>query len=769
MAIGTGLPRLRAACALVFAAGALLVGAAPALADTTINVNTTSTSSPSGDGHCSLPEAVDWANGGSDPDCAAGTASGTTTINVPAGKYVVTSTLMISSTTNIVGAGASTTDIDGGGAVQVMYVWPAGTSTVSGVEISGGESGTVSCATICTTKEPGRDGGGIYNDGAMTLRDDLISGNATGPGIAGLQFCLFASCPGNDGGNGGSGGGIYNAGTLTIASSTISNNTTGAGGAGNDGQTVGSSAGENGGEGGQGGGGAGIYSQAGTVSITNSTISGNATGAGGNGGGGSNATQTNTNGGNGGQGGGAGSGGGIEVVNGTATITGSTIDENRTGPGSTPGTPGAGLGTGSYGATPAAGHGGVGGGLDFAFPGAPTATLRDDTMTGNSTGAAAPGADSGYGGIAGAIGFYGTGSLTNVTIAGNSSSYGAGAIYLLPGSTLTESNSIIASNRAGLSGTDNCEGFPLTDGGHNIVYGVNTCPGTVADPKLQTLASNGGPTQTMRLGAGSPAIDTVPASACSITTDQRGVARPQGSGCDAGAYEVAPPGLTALTATASGSGSAAVNGQVTANLQDTLVTVRYGTSTAYGSTSTAIDMGSGSAAKPLAVTLSGLQPGTAYHAQVVATNADGTSTSGDLTLTTPTVPTPPAVATASVVKTKVTGDVLLVRVACAAGGAGCSGRLKLTSRITTLRGKVVAIKASAGARTKVRRRTTVRTVGSGSYTLAGGQATVVKITLNALGKRLLKLRHRLLARLTSSGTASLTSKVTFIYKPKRRK
>ncbi len=64
---------------------------------------------------------------------------------------------------------------------------------------------------------------------------------------------------------------------------------------------------------------------------------------------------------------------------------------------------------------------------------------------------------------------------------------------------------------------------------------------TAASPGLGPLAANGGPTWTRALPAGSPAVDA--AAECSdwagnpVTTDQRGVARPQGSACDAGAFE----------------------------------------------------------------------------------------------------------------------------------------------------------------------------------------------------------------------------------------
>jgi LPXTG-motif cell wall-anchored protein len=65
-----------------------------------------------------------------------------------------------------------------------------------------------------------------------------------------------------------------------------------------------------------------------------------------------------------------------------------------------------------------------------------------------------------------------------------------------------------------------------------------------------TLADNGGPTETVALYAGSPAVDAVPAGEPSVTVDQRGVARDARS--DAGAYEYVPaPAPQALAATGS--------------------------------------------------------------------------------------------------------------------------------------------------------------------------------------------------------------------------
>lgn len=55
------------------------------------------------------------------------------------------------------------------------------------------------------------------------------------------------------------------------------------------------------------------------------------------------------------------------------------------------------------------------------------------------------------------------------------------------------------------------------------------------NPQLQALADNGGPTRTMAITAAGPAFN---AGADCPPTDQRGVVRPQGAGCDLGAFEV---------------------------------------------------------------------------------------------------------------------------------------------------------------------------------------------------------------------------------------
>jgi len=74
-------------------------------------------------------------------------------------------------------------------------------------------------------------------------------------------------------------------------------------------------------------------------------------------------------------------------------------------------------------------------------------------------------------------------------------------------------------------------------GGSDIVPGVGVTLGRILAP----LTNNGGPTKTHALVRGSPAVDAIPSADPGCTgTDQRGVARPRGAGCDMGAFERKP-------------------------------------------------------------------------------------------------------------------------------------------------------------------------------------------------------------------------------------
>jgi hypothetical protein len=85
---------------------------------------------------------------------------------------------------------------------------------------------------------------------------------------------------------------------------------------------------------------------------------------------------------------------------------------------------------------------------------------------------------------------------------------------------------------------------PITDGGHNICSDssanfISPTSRENTDPLLAPLTDNGGPTGTMALLPGSPAIDAGDDSLCPAA-DQRGVPRPIGVHCDIGAYESVP-------------------------------------------------------------------------------------------------------------------------------------------------------------------------------------------------------------------------------------
>lgn len=90
------------------------------------------------------------------------------------------------------------------------------------------------------------------------------------------------------------------------------------------------------------------------------------------------------------------------------------------------------------------------------------------------------------------------------------------------------------------NGTEYCSNSNATFENSIIQGGCpagNTCIQSIsANPLLSELKNNGGFTKTMSLATNSPALDIGNSSKCT-TPDQRGVERPQGPFCDAGAYE----------------------------------------------------------------------------------------------------------------------------------------------------------------------------------------------------------------------------------------
>lgn len=68
---------------------------------------------------------------------------------------------------------------------------------------------------------------------------------------------------------------------------------------------------------------------------------------------------------------------------------------------------------------------------------------------------------------------------------------------------------------------------------------------SAADPLLGPLQDNGGSTPTRLPAPTSPLGGVVPVASCPLAVDQRGVARPQGAGCDAGAVEITEAAMAA--------------------------------------------------------------------------------------------------------------------------------------------------------------------------------------------------------------------------------
>jgi hypothetical protein len=80
--------------------------------------------------------------------------------------------------------------------------------------------------------------------------------------------------------------------------------------------------------------------------------------------------------------------------------------------------------------------------------------------------------------------------------------------------------------------------------------------------------------------------------------------------------------------------SATVAATVNPNGVATTYHIDYGLTTGYDSATTEQSAGSGTAAIPVSVPLTGLQPGTTYHYRIVATTATGSAVGADLTLAT---------------------------------------------------------------------------------------------------------------------------------------
>lgn len=178
---------------------------------------------------------------------------------------------------------------------------------------------------------------------------------------------------------------------------------------------------------------------------------------------------------------------------------------------------------------------GIGGGIANYYGSSPS--LTNVTFSGNTASAYG-------GGLYSAQNCFPT--LKNVTFWGNTADTSGGGIAFIGNYPPTVTNTILWENTPDQIYTDQVGIFG--DVTYSVIQGVDVYPGEGninTDPLLQSLADNGGFTQTHALGTGSSAIDTGDLGNCPAT-DQRGIARPQGEGCDIGAYEKSDGGSVYL-------------------------------------------------------------------------------------------------------------------------------------------------------------------------------------------------------------------------------
>jgi hypothetical protein len=491
---------------MVAAVGLGLAIAPTASADTSYTVNTTSdtnavnpaVSPVDSSGNMSLRSVIEYLN--TTPP------SGGATINLPSGNYTLTAeggagqgtdgalSLSTDGPVTIAGSLASSPVIDANFLDRAMEIW-SGTVTISGVTIEHGRTGgdlQGDSATTCPTSPtaPLSPGGAILDEGILTLADDTFTDNMSE----------------------GSGGAIEDqGGPLTVLElSKFTGNS-----ACRAFQPAFSGAGD---------GGAIDESRGATVTIDSSTISGNLA---------------------------QGDGGGLAedaVSDPTETVTYTTISNNH----ATDGGGVVGEGNGSillYGDTltgnTATGGGGAIGGNDAD-------QVVNTTITGNSAGTGGTGDGGGIENAGGPV------TISFSTINDNNALGGSGGNLANDDSATFPLDDSIVTGGIADSSAENCSGQGFTSNGHNLFDDNGTACGapatgdlTNSNAHLGPLTQNGGSTRTEALRNGSPAVDAASSSLCHTEPvsptatppgprDQRGFSRPQGAGCDIGAFETTP-------------------------------------------------------------------------------------------------------------------------------------------------------------------------------------------------------------------------------------
>lgn len=487
---------------------------------------------------CSLRAAIEETN----------VLFGADTIYLPANIYnLVNGQLVIADALTIYGDDPSTTIIDAQSNSRVFMIDKTGGANLIRVVLS--------YLTIQNGNISG-DGGGIWNNETLVVADSSIISNTSvtnGGGIynTGGSLTITNSVIGDNfvsDANGGGGGGIYSTyGEVIISDTLITSNTC-------DGQSNID--------------GGGIYNKEGEFLLVNSLVDGNI------------VTTTDL--------GSAALGGGIyNDIDGNFSIIGSMISNNSAlGSGFMVDGIGGGI-FNSYPTNLSIDQSIIKNNMSTTFGGgisnsSGNISIQDTTIMGNISQAG--------GGITSA-GTYANITIENSTISSNLANENGGGVYhaygsmtlldstvssnvanlgggILSGGVLTLSNSTIGMNVApaggqsifnALYGTINTKSTifddgifcvssdPINSSGYNLIEYTN-CDITPAegdivgeDPLIALLADNGGETFTHALLPDSPAIDTgncIDIFGDPVTTDQRGVARPQGYNCDIGSYEL---------------------------------------------------------------------------------------------------------------------------------------------------------------------------------------------------------------------------------------
>jgi hypothetical protein len=491
---------LVAGAAALMAGGSQIVTALPAAANTGVtlytsasSVNTTTPCTNSGD-PCTLATVITEANGDTGD-----------TINLSDGSYTAPTTGFTPVTTDQTwqGESESGTILSGvSGMTAAIVTITSGTVAMNDLTISGGTNNT-------------GFGGGIANADTLTVNESVISDNEVGNPTGATD-----------------GGGIYSTGTLTLTQDSFSGNT-----ASNHSGAFGGAVHNNGGE----------------LTATGDTFFDNTASAVGL------------------------VCGGAICSSGTAVVSHDIFTDNTASSSSVS----------------------AGGAIesDYVHP----LTATDDTFTGNSAL------------VGGAISNDGSGAMTVArdTFAENTAATGGG-IYVPQGvATVTDSTffdngaigngggiggatevtlsvvgSTFSNNAAAdfgnslesgdgtisvaddvFSGAASCDRGTgtWTDDGYNVASDsscFSVTPATGDDnagsglgTELGPLAGNGGPTQTIELLAGNPALGIIPNNStvtitqadgtsytpCPVTTDQRGISSPPGASCDSGAVQSSFP------------------------------------------------------------------------------------------------------------------------------------------------------------------------------------------------------------------------------------